>query len=66
MQMNQLNEQEQVLVNAFRNNHPERKQILVNTAIRGAVDFVQSGPKLTLVSDNPSPIALSEVSRRTG
>lgn len=66
MQMNQLSEQEQVLVNAFRNMHPERRQIMVSTAIKGALDYAKTGPKLALVSDNTSPIGSGNVSRRSG
>lgn len=66
MPFNQLTEEEQVLVSAFRNLHPERKQFTLNTVIRGAMDNVKHGPKLVLVSNNLAPSAVNQVSRRTG
>jgi hypothetical protein len=63
MTMNQLTEQEQVLVSAFRNMHPEKKDIMVDMATDLAKDFIRNGPKLTLVSGSPTPLTHNPFSR---
>jgi hypothetical protein len=51
--INQLTEQEQVLISAFRNLHPERKNIHVAAVVRGAMDQLKNGPSLALVRSTP-------------
>jgi hypothetical protein len=57
MQINQLTEQEQVLVMAFRNNRPAMKEILVGMATTGAIKHAKEGPHLSLVPNSPLPPA---------
>ena len=66
MHKQRLREKEEVLLQAFRNAHPEKQDFLVDMAVDFAKDFVKNGPKLTLVANSPAPLVLNTLRRSTG
>jgi hypothetical protein len=66
MYINQLTEQEQVLVNAFRNMHPDHRLMMLEQSKELALDFVQTSPQLLLVADNLAPSNVSYLRRTSG
>lgn len=59
------NEQEEVLLSAFRNMHHEDRELLVDLAIQRALKQVKKMPKLSLVVDNPLPASVAALRSRS-
>lgn len=55
MSFNQLTQQEQVLISAFRNLRPEKKGMLVDMTTDLAKAELRNGPKLSLVAGGVLP-----------